>query len=79
VVRTRVGYTGGRSPNPTYSNLGDHTESVQVDFDPGQTSYAELLRVFWATPNSCALSGSRQYMSAIFYHNETQKRLALQG
>jgi peptide-methionine (S)-S-oxide reductase len=74
-----VGYTGGRSPNPTYRDIGDHTESVQIDYDPTQTSYAQLLRVFWATPNSCALSGSRQYMSAVFYHTEAQKKLALES
>jgi methionine-S-sulfoxide reductase len=74
-----VGYTGGRSQNPTYQDIGDHTESVQLDYDPTQTSYAQLLRVFWATPNSCAVSGSRQYMSAVFYHNETQKKLALES
>lgn len=78
-MRTRVGYTGGRSPNPTYHDLGDHTESVQVDYDPTQTSYAQLLRVFWATPNSCASAGSRQYMSAVFYHGEAQKKLALES
>lgn len=79
MVRTRVGYTGGRSPSPTYRNIGDHTESVEVDYDPAQTSYAELLRVFWATPNACAVAGTRQYMSAVFFHNETQKKLALQS
>jgi peptide-methionine (S)-S-oxide reductase len=78
-VRTRVGYTGGRSPNPTYRDIGDHTESVQIDYDPTQTSYPQLLRVFWATPNSCAASGSRQYMSAVFYHSEAQKKLALES
>jgi peptide-methionine (S)-S-oxide reductase len=78
VVRTRVGYAGGRKQNPTYSNLGDHTEAVQVDYDPAQTSYEQLLAVFWATHNPCAQTGSRQYMSAVFYDNDAQKKLALQ-
>jgi peptide-methionine (S)-S-oxide reductase len=78
VLRTRVGYAGGQKKNPTYYSLGDHTETVQVDYDPGQISYAQLLAVFWATPNRCALDGDRQYMSAIFYHNDAQKKLALQ-
>jgi peptide-methionine (S)-S-oxide reductase len=78
VVRTRVGYTGGRKKNPTYYNLGDHTETVQVDYDPGQTSYEQLLAVFWATHNPCAQDGNRQYMSAVFYHNDAQKKLALE-
>jgi methionine-S-sulfoxide reductase len=78
VVRTRVGYTGGSKHNPTYYSLGDHTESVQVDYDPGQTSYEQLLAVFWATHNPCARAGSRQYLSAVFYHNDAQKKLALE-
>jgi len=73
-----VGYAGGQKKDPSYYNLGDHTETVQVDYDPSQTSYARLLAVFWATPNTCALDGDRQYMSAIFYHNDAQKKLALQ-
>jgi peptide-methionine (S)-S-oxide reductase len=77
VVRTRVGYAGGAKQDPTYRDLGDHTESVQVDYDPAQTSYERLLAVFWATHNACAVSDSRQYMSAVFYHNEAQKKLAL--
>jgi len=78
VVRTRVGYAGGQKQNPTYYNLGDHTETVEVDYDPGQTSYERLLAVFWATHNPCAGGGSRQYMSAVFYHNDAQKKLALE-
>ena len=77
MVRTRVGYAGGRKQNPTYYDLGDHTETVQVDYDPAQTSYEQLLAVFWATHNPCARNGSRQYMSAVFYHNDAQKKLAL--
>jgi methionine-S-sulfoxide reductase len=76
VVRTRVGYTGGTLKDPTYRNLGDHTESVQVELDPTKTSYKELLEVFWKSPNACAASGSRQYRSAVFFHNDEQKRLA---
>jgi peptide-methionine (S)-S-oxide reductase len=78
VVRTRVGYSGGKKEDPTYYSLGDHTETVQVDFDPSRISYRELLEVFWATPNSCERSGKRQYMSAVFYHNEEQKQQALE-
>jgi methionine-S-sulfoxide reductase len=77
VVRTRVGYTGGSTANPTYYNLGDHTESFQVDFDPKQISYEQLLDMFWATDNHCAQAWSRQYMSAVFYADEAQKDLAL--
>jgi peptide-methionine (S)-S-oxide reductase len=77
VVRTRVGYTGGTSPDPTYYNLGDHTETVQVDYDPAQITYAELLEVFWQGHNPRSRPYSRQYMAAVFYHNQEQKELAL--
>lgn len=77
MVRTRVGYAGGRTPHPTYHDLGEHSESVQIDYDPGKILYEQLLAVFWATHNPCAQPGSRQYMSAIFYHNEAQKKAAL--
>ena len=73
-----MGYTGGTTKNPTYHNMGQHTESFQVDYDPAKISYADLLKIFWSTNNSCRQAYSRQYMSAIFYHNDEQKKLALQ-
>jgi peptide-methionine (S)-S-oxide reductase len=76
VVRTRVGYAGGAKPHPTYRNLGDHTETVEVDYDPTQISYQELLDLFWASHHPGSPSWSRQYMNVIFYHNDDQKRLA---
>jgi peptide-methionine (S)-S-oxide reductase len=78
VIRTRVGYTGGSKENPTYYSLGDHTESIEVDYDPSVISYADLLKVFWHGHNPGSRSWSRQYMSAIFYHNEEQKKLAVE-
>jgi methionine-S-sulfoxide reductase len=76
VVRTRVGYAGGTEPNPTYHNIGSHSETIQIDYDPDIVSYQELLDVFWAA-NAGSQSGySRQYNSIIFYHDEEQKRLA---
>jgi len=78
-VRTRVGYTGGRTKDPTYYRLGDHTETLQLDFDPTKTTFAKLLDVFWSTHNGCAQQGSRQYMSAVFYENDGQKKLALES
>ena len=71
-----MGYAGGTLAHPTYHRLGDHTESFQVDFDPGVTSYEKLLEVFWASHNPCGKTWSRQYMSAVFYHDDRQKRLA---
>ena len=64
-------------PNPTYSDLGDHTECVQVDFDPAQVSYGLLLELFWNTPNLCDQDDTLQYRSAIFTHNERQQQMAV--
>ena len=78
MVRTRVGYSGGTKINPTYQDLGNHSETVQIDYDPTKISYQELLDVFWNSHRPIFPLGSRQYMSVIFYHNEEQKRLALE-
>ncbi len=58
-------------------NLGDHTETVQIEYDPGQITYEELLDIFWSSHNPVRPSLSVQYRSIIFYHDEAQKRLAL--
>jgi len=79
VIRTRVGYTGGNKENPTYRTLGDRTESIEVDYDPSIISYADLLNVFWHAHDPGSRSWSRQYKSAIFYHNAEQKKLALES
>jgi methionine-S-sulfoxide reductase len=76
VVRTRVGYAGGTKPDPTYSALGDHSETIQLDFDPSRISYAELLKVFWENHQPLSQYVPRQYMSIIFYHNEEQRLIA---
>jgi peptide-methionine (S)-S-oxide reductase len=77
-VRTRVGYAGGTRANPTYHSLGDHSETIQIEYDPSEISYEELLEVFWESHNPSRPSYSRQYMSIIFYHNEEQQLLALE-
>ncbi|MBI5368619.1 MAG: peptide-methionine (S)-S-oxide reductase [Planctomycetes bacterium] len=76
MVRTRVGYAGGKHSDPTYHDLGDHTETTEIDFDPTRITYGQLLDLFWESHNPCAAAWSRQYMSAIFYHGEEQRRLA---
>jgi methionine-S-sulfoxide reductase len=76
VIRTRVGYAGGTTENPTYHFLGDHAETIQVDYDPTQISYEELLEVFWTSHSPTTRPWSRQYASLIFYHDEGQQRLA---
>ncbi len=78
VIRTRVGYAGGKKKDPTYRSIGDHAETIQIDYDPGQITYKDLLLVFWQSHDPTYKSWSRQYMSAIFYHNDEQKRLALE-
>jgi len=78
VVRTRVGYSGGTKKSPTYHDLGDHTETIQLDYDPTQISYKELLEIFWESHNPGSRSWSRQYMAAIFFHNDQQKKLSLE-
>jgi len=76
VVRTRVGYTGGTKKNPTYHDLGDHSEAVQVDYDPSVISYDKLLAVFWDSHDPVSPAWSTQYKAAIFTHTDEQKRLA---
>ncbi len=76
MIRTRVGYAGGTAENPTYHKLGDHTETVQIEYDPTEISYQELLDVFWTGHNPTRPAWSRQYASIIFYQDEEQRRLA---
>ena len=73
-----MGYAGGTKKNPTYHDLGDYTETVQLDFDPSKVSYAELLRLFWQGHQPDARSWSRQYQAVVFYHNPAQQQLAAQ-
>ena len=85
VVATRVGYTGGHVPNPTYelvcSHGTGHVEAVEVTFDPDRVSYEDLLNVFWASHNPTTkdrqgLDIGSQYRSAIFFHSAEQEAAA---
>ncbi|PRZ17083.1 peptide-methionine (S)-S-oxide reductase [Laceyella sediminis] len=85
VLNTAVGYMGGTKENPTYEEVctdkTGHAEVVQVEFDPEQITYADLLDVFWNNHNPTTLNRQgpdvgTQYRSVIFYHDETQKELA---
>jgi peptide-methionine (S)-S-oxide reductase len=85
VISTTSGYTGGRTKNPTYeeasSGVTGHTEAVEVVYDPTKITYAQLLDVFWKnidpiTPNRQFCDIGTQYRSAIYYHNQEQRRLA---
>jgi peptide-methionine (S)-S-oxide reductase len=85
VLSTTSGYIGGTVPDPTYKQVSSgktgHIEAVQVRFDPAKTSFAKLLAAFWPTidpltPNRQFCDSGAQYRSAIFYHNDDQKRQA---
>ena len=65
--------------NPSYHDLADHTETIQITFDPVVVSYRELLEIFWQAHNATMQPYSRQYMSAIFYHGEEQQQIALES
>lgn len=75
VIQTRAGYSGGRKINPSYYDLDDHTESVEIIFDPAKISYEELLKHFWAEHDP-TIKHKTQYKSIIFYHDNEQKKLA---
>jgi peptide-methionine (S)-S-oxide reductase len=79
VVRTRVGYCGGNKEWPTYQAIGDHTETLQLDYDPTQISYQELLDVFWDEHDATRCVRSTQYKPVVFTHDEEQERLALES
>ncbi|QTD40944.1 peptide-methionine (S)-S-oxide reductase [Sporosarcina sp. Te-1] len=74
IVRTRVGFAGGTTALPTYRSMGDHTETVEVDFDPKIIPYEDILRYFWRNhyPNRDEYKG-RQYISLLRYHGDVQK------
>jgi peptide-methionine (S)-S-oxide reductase len=86
VVSTKVGYTGGRTVDPTYeqvcSDSTGHAEAVEVSFDPAMVGYDDLVSVFWSLhdPTSRNRQGwdfGSQYRSAIFFHDAEQETLAI--
>ncbi|PWT90481.1 MAG: peptide-methionine (S)-S-oxide reductase [Acidobacteria bacterium] len=79
------GYAGGHVVNPTYKQVcagtTGHAEAIQVQYDPDQVPYEDLLEIFWKTHDPTTLNRQGndfgpQYRSVIFYHNEEQKKLA---
>lgn len=85
VVTVLSGYTGGKIKNPSYKETATgktgHREAVQITYDPGKITYAELLKVFWRNIDPTDEGGQfydrgTPYKTAIFYHDESQKKLA---
>lgn len=85
VQKVTSGYSGGQVVNPTYKEVctgtTGHAECIQIVFDPSQISFDELLEVFWQTHDPTTLNRQGndegpQYRSAVFYHNEEQKKKA---
>lgn len=77
VLRTRVGYSGGTTPSPVYRNMGDHTEVIEVQYDPTQITFSDLLDLFWNNHEyGLTTRIKRQYMSLILYHSEEQRRIS---
>ena len=85
VLSVKAGYTGGKTINPTYEEVSSgstgHAESIEVIYDPTKVSYDELLDVFWrnidpTTEDAQFADHGTQYRTAIFYHNEDQRRKA---
>ncbi len=85
VSKVVSGYEGGNVPNPTYeevsTGLTNHAEVLQITFDPKRISFSELLEVFWKVHDPTTLNRQggdvgTQYRSVIFYHSETQKKIA---
>jgi peptide-methionine (S)-S-oxide reductase len=85
VISTAVGYTGGHFPNPCHldvcSRITGHAESVQIEYDPSQISYNELLEIFWDCHDPTQLNRQgpdrgEQYRSVIFFHSSEQETAA---
>jgi peptide-methionine (S)-S-oxide reductase len=85
VTSTTSGYTGGRTPNPSYEEVSRggtaHAEAVEIVYDPAKVSYQKLLDVFWHNVDPLAkdrqfCDRGDQYRSAIFYRDDEQRRLA---
>ena len=87
VKSTQVGYSDGVTKNPTYEDVctdsTGHAEAVEVDYNPQEVSYEELLKIFWNNHNPTTLNRQgpdvgKQYRSAVFFHTPEQKKAAIE-
>ena len=87
VVSTEVGYTGGKTENPTYeevcSGTSGHAEAIQIEYNPSIITYEKLLVLFWDNHNPTTINQQgpdigEQYRSAVFFHNKEQESIAKQ-
>ena len=87
VKSTQVGYSDGVTKNPTYEDVctdsTGHAEAVEVDYDPQEVSYEELLKIFWNNHNPTTLNRQgpdvgKQYRSAVFFHTPEQEKVAME-
>lgn len=76
MISTLSGYAGGTSKAPDYQAIGDHSETVQVLYDPALISYAQLLEVFWQLHDPGSRHSLTQYRNAVFYLDQDQKKIA---
>ena len=86
IIETTAGYTGGVFKNPTYEDVSsgytNHAEAVKIVFEPAKITYEEILKIFFRLHDPTTLNRQGndigdQYRSAIFYHSEAQKKIAL--
>ena len=85
VESTQVGYIGGEFDNPTYNDVCSgktgHAEAIQLEYDPSQVSYEDLLMIFWNNHNPTTINQQgpdigEQYRSGVFFHNQEQESIA---
>ena len=85
VLSVKPGYAGGHVKNPTYKEIctgqTGHAEVAQIEFDPAQVTYEEILNVFWQAHDPTTLNRQGndtgpQYRSVVFYHSDNQKQVA---
>ncbi len=85
VKKTIVGYTGGKKASPDYEDVSSgttgHAESIEVQYDPQEVTYSQLLDAFWRNIDPTAVNrqfadAGTQYRTAIFYRNDEEKKIA---